>query len=174
MDKTKAQMLNCIKKNLKNINVLPMYILHSSHFFQNRETCLQEIKNFFRSDLLIVRSSSKIEDTVQFSNAGKFKSVLNVLNEENALSKAIETVYQSYKIDSDEEILIQPMLRDIIKSGVVFTADINTYAPYYIVNYKDGNDTEAVTSGMTDKLKTFISYKYCFGRYGHEEAYRNL
>ncbi len=160
MDKTKAQMLNCIKKNLKNINVLPMYILHSSHFFQNRETCLQEIKNFFRSDLLIVRSSSKIEDTVQFSNAGKFKSVLNVLNEENALSKAIETVYQSYKIDSDEEILIQPMLRDIIKSGVVFTADINTYAPYYIVNYKDGNDTEAVTSGMTDKLKTFISYKY--------------
>ena len=51
------------------------------------------------------------------------------------------------------------MLKNVKKSGVVFTADMNTYAPYYIINYQEGSDTEAVTSGETNKLKTMIIYK---------------
>ena len=77
-----------------------------------------------------------------------------------AIKKAIEKVYQSYCTKLDEEILIQPMLRNIKKSGVVFTSDINTFADYYTVNFYEGDDSSAVTSGSSIVLKTFVKYKY--------------
>lgn len=36
---------------------------------------------------------------------------------------------------------------------------MDTGADYYIVNYQEGNDSAAVTSGKTNDLRTFIKYK---------------
>ena len=72
----------------------------------------------------------------------------------------IQSQTQSYDTDIDEEILIQPMLNNIKKCGVVFTVDMDTFADYYIVNFHEGDDSTAVTSGSFNKLITFVYYKH--------------
>ena len=52
------------------------------------------------------------------------------------------------------------MLKSSVKSGVVFTVDMETMAEYYVINYELGDDTEAVTSGKSKTLKTFVCYKH--------------
>ncbi len=161
MELTKARMLQHISRELPEIPVLPMYILETGEYFADKDKALQDICSFFRqyqADLLVVRSSSKSEDTANYSNAGKFQSVLNVPLKTDSLKEVIEEVYNSYRTDESEEILIQPMLQDVLKSGVVFTADMETLADYYTINYHAGNDTEAVTSGKTNELRTCIVY----------------
>jgi len=51
------------------------------------------------------------------------------------------------------------MLKNLVMSGVVITADIDTLSPYYIVNYDESNDSESVTSGKAKELKTYIRFK---------------
>ena len=87
------------------------------------------------------------------SNAGAFASVLNIKSEN--ISKAIETVFNSYNsLNSNSHVLIQPMLKDVVRSGVAFSHDPNTGAAYRSINWSDSDDTEAVTSGKSD-------LKYC-------------
>ncbi len=159
MGYTKAGMLNYLKNNLPSINILPIMIVKSSDFYANKQRIVEAVLRFAGDSLLAIRSSSSMEDTVNCSNAGKFESVLNVPSEYKAVEDAVETVYTSYGTRHDEEILIQPMLKNIKKSGVVFTSDIDTFADYYIVNFFVGEDSSAVTSGSSNTLKTFIQYK---------------
>lgn len=156
---TKAQMLKYLKTNISNINILPFYILESDSYFKDKKKEVNKIINNFTVEKVIIRSSSKSEDTNSISNAGKYKSILNVSVNERDLEYAIEKVYKSYGNNDNEEILIQPMMENIIKSGVVFTSDIYTYAPYYTINYEEGKQTDAVTSGETNNLKTYIYFR---------------
>jgi len=157
---TKAEMLTTLKSNLPKLNILPVLVVMSKEFFENQSTVIKKVIDFAENNMLIVRSSSVLEDTTKYSNAGKFESILNVKPQFDEVRYAIEKVYQSYDTDANEEILIQPMLQGIKKSGVVFTADSETFSDYYIVNYYEGDDSAAVTSGSSGNLKTFIKYKF--------------
>lgn len=159
MEYTKARMLEYIQKHIESVNVLPIFVVNSEDFFHNTAAIIEDILDFANGEKLVVRSSSRQEDTSQYSNAGKFESILNVHPQWNEIKHAVEQVYQSYHTDADEEILIQPMLQDMNRSGVVFTVDMDTFADYYIVNYFEGNDSAAVTGGGSNALKTFITYK---------------
>lgn len=161
MELTKAKMLQYISKELPDIFILPMYILETANYFADKENAMQDICHFFSRQqvkFLAVRSSSRSEDTVNYSNAGRFQSILNVPLKPDLLRAAIEAVYDSYQTIESEEILLQPMLQDVSKSGVVFTADMETMAGYFTINYYAGSDTEAVTSGKTNELRTCIVY----------------
>ena len=162
MELTKARMLQYIKNELPDVRVLPMYILETDRYFENMDAELENICSFFQgqgAENLVVRSSSRMEDAADFSNAGKFQSLLNIPRKRDALKAAIEEVYASYQTDGTEEILIQPMFMGVARSGVVFTADIETLADYYTVNYSEGSSTEAVTAGITNDLRTCIVYR---------------
>lgn len=160
MESTKAGMLNYIKTNLPSINILPVMIIKSRSFETDEQKTVEEVIGFAGNNQLAIRSSSAREDTSEYSNAGKFESFLNVPPEYNAIKDAIKQVYQSYHTEEDEEILIQPMLKGIKKSGVVFTSDIDTFADYYIVNFYEGDNSTAVTAGNSNSLKTYVQYKY--------------
>lgn len=160
MEYTKAGMLNYIKENIPSINILPIMVIKSEDFFANISRTVVKVLEFADGYSLAIRSSSSAEDTLQCSNAGKFVSVLNVKSEFGAVRDAILKVYQSYETVDNEEILIQPMLKNIKKSGVVFTADMETFADYYTINYYEGADSTAVTAGNSNALKTFVKYKY--------------
>lgn len=160
MKYTKSEILKTLKEHMVSINILPILTISSADYFKNKYKTIKSVLEFAHEKLIIVRSSSVLEDTNDYSNAGKFESVLNVKPNTDDVSAAIEKVYQSYNTGIDEEILIQPMLDNIKKCGVVFTVDIDTYAAYYTVNFYEGDDSSAVTSGNSNKLKTFVQYKY--------------
>lgn len=159
MEYTKAGMLKYLKEHI-SVNILPILVVDSKHFFEDIPAAVREILEFAEGRSLIVRSSSSMEDKTGYSNAGKFESILNVSPQYEEIREAVTSVYESYGTDAQEEILVQPMLKRIRKVGVVFTADMDTFADYYIVNYYEGNDSAAVTGGNSNRLKTFIKYKF--------------
>jgi phosphohistidine swiveling domain-containing protein len=134
-------------------------VVESDEFKKNKQTTVKAIQAFAEESLLAVRSSSVKEDTLEYSNAGKFESMLNVEPNDAKICEAVMKVYKSYGTDENEEILIQPMLSNIKKSGVVFTEDMETYADYYTVNFFEGTDSAAVTGGSRDGIKTYVKYK---------------
>ena len=122
---------------------------------------MQQIKSTFESNV-IVRSSFSNEDCISNSNAGSFDSVANVNPKNNSsLITAIEKVAGSCKntLNEKDEIFVQTMLEQVSMSGVVFSADIDTLSPYYIINYDESGQTDSVTSGSSNDLKTFIAFK---------------
>lgn len=159
MKQTKAGMLKYIQENLPSVHILPIMVVESDGFKNNKQASVKAIQDFAGGSLLAVRSSSVREDTLEYSNAGKFESILNVKPNEETIAEAVMKVYESYGTDENEEILIQPMLSNIKKSGVVFTVDIDTYADYYTVNFFEGTDSAAVTGGSRDGIKTYVKYK---------------
>jgi len=105
------------------------------------------------SDTVAIRSSAADEDEQTNSSAGEYSSVLNVpSNNPEKIIKAISTVIDSYEkkrpLLLEDEIIIQEMVQDTTMSGVIFTHDLNTGAPYYVINYDDQSGlTDTVTSG---------------------------
>lgn len=158
---TKAQTLKMISEDLPMIKVLPIFILKVSDYLNNKIEYVKKIQSELKTEELIIRSSSKMEDTLGQSNAGHYISLLNIpIIDEKKIIEAIDKVISSYEVSpNEEEVLIQPMMENMIKSGVVFTADIDTLAPYYILNYFEGTRSDAVTSGKESHLKTLIVYK---------------
>ena len=158
---SKGRQLNALCGKLKHARILPLEIIRSSDFFADKEKIILMLQNKFPSQKVIIRSSSVQEDTKQISSAGKFLSVLDIDSTDKiALKVAVENVFSSYGTPlPDDEVLIQPMLPDIFISGVAFTCDINTGAPYYVINYSQDGSTSTVTGGRGTSLKTYVVYK---------------
>jgi len=156
---SKVDNLQNLQGMISNGKILPLirflafeYELKSEEIF---DSCLS-----FNVPSLIIRSSSSHEDKETMSCAGKYDSVLNVPLKKEAIEKAILSVRESLTDLSDkDEIFIQPMLENVVMSGVIFTADIDTLAPYYIINYETSGSTVGVTSGNSKNIETYISYK---------------
>lgn len=155
---SKAQNLIFLMNHSKGINILPLLCFKFSEYKKNKSAYINKISAAFKSDV-IIRSSAQNEDRMEHSNAGKYKSIPNVKLTPASLMKAIEKVGKDY-LHPDDEILVQPMLKDILTSGVIFTRDHSTGAPYYIINYTDDGKTDAITSGSVQGKKLIIS-KLC-------------
>jgi len=158
---SKAKTLEKLKPVVKYSKVLPVYRFFANRYLKQKEQILNQIESKFNTNL-IVRSSSSNEDNLQESNAGGFDSVLDVdIGSKKEIHTAIENVIKSYGegLNSKDEVLIQPMLSNVTMSGVVFTADIDTLASYYIVNYDESGSTTSVTSGEGKSLKTLVLFK---------------
>lgn len=162
---TKAQTLAFLSNKLAKGKILPLYVIKYSEFSHSPAETAQAVRVFFSSicERVIVRSSSTQEDSNQTSNAGCFESVPDVdIRDTAILSDAIRQVFASYKNEApDEEVLVQPMLAGVVRSGVAFTCDVYTGAPYFTINYSQGQDTAAVTAGRTNRLKTIVVFKGC-------------
>ena len=157
MISTKAKTLVNLKDKLSKFIVPKTLIIDVSDWKNNPEKQLSIIKQGFKKDSsLAVRSSAVDEDKENYANAGEYESVLNVpANDFKLVTAAINKVVNSYKRNKDQifkdEIFIQTMVQKNIMSGVVFTHDLNTGAPYYVINYDDISGlTNTVTSGSNE------------------------
>ena len=113
---------------------------------EKKESCLGVIFEKFGKNKFIVRSSCKIEDTSKASNAGVFESLLDIHPAD--LGSAIDEVILSFGAPAEEDqVLIQPMLRNVVRSGVCFSHDPSTCTPYRIISIAEGDDTTVVTGG---------------------------
>lgn len=128
-------------------------ILEAASFQSDADAIIQQIMRDFDGRSLVIRSSAADEDGTQNALAGEYDSVLNIPSkDESAIRRGIETVISSYSRkgprSGGDEVIVQDMVLNTSMSGVVFTHDLNTGAPYYVINYDDVSGlTNTVTSG---------------------------
>jgi glutamine kinase len=151
---TKAETLERLQPFATKCVIPDFHYFTISEWLSSPEPLVREINRRFGGASVAVRSSASAEDSIDNSMAGKFTSVLDVpVDDQLKLSEAIETVITSYQRDSvrqngNDHILIQMMAEDVSMSGVLFTQDLNTGAPYYVISYdEESGRTDTVTGG---------------------------
>tara|TARA_B100000795_G_scaffold191601_1_gene146123 strand:- start:1640 stop:3973 length:2334 start_codon:yes stop_codon:yes gene_type:complete len=158
-NKSKAETLIILDGKIPSLNIPKSFYFSVSDLKKNNIKILKKINDKFNK-FIAVRSSNKFEDNKKTSNAGKFKSLLNINCKNNdELIDAIHEVNLSYKkyFHKKNQILIQDMVDNVILSGVCTTCDLETYFPSYQINFFKGKDTSAVTSGKPNTKKiTYI------------------
>jgi glutamine kinase len=153
MFSSKAQVLNTIKSSLTEFKIPNMFFFKVSESQSTLQEIISVINKKYYGTKIAVRSSAADEDGKVNSSAGEYTSVLNVpSNNPEKITKAINRVIESYKkkrpLMLDDEVIIQEMVKNTTMSGVIFTHDLNTGAPYYVINYDDQSGlTDTVTSG---------------------------
>lgn len=144
---SKARTLAALEGRLVSARIAPQVSFTLGHWREQPEPCLAQVVEQLDSGPWIVRSSCLGEDRLEASRAGTFLSLPRI--EAGTLANAIAQVFASYDDDqAAHEVLIQPMLRGVVRAGVVFTHDPNTCAPYRVINWSEGSDTAVVTGGL--------------------------
>lgn len=153
---TKAETLSRLKELVKHSRILPQISFTVEDWKTNSERIKEDILDKFENQHLVVRSSARTEDSFTKSNAGAYTSLLNV-DPGTGLDEAIKQVINSYQnVQKDDQVLIQPMLKNIQLSGVAFTRVLEHGGPYYSINYSTDGSTEAITSGRSDNHFTLM------------------
>lgn len=143
---TKAGTLLSVRDSLSSARIAPIHRFAVSEWRADQAACLHTVQGSVGDGPYIVRSSSNSEDTSNGSNAGAYLTVLDVSKEE--LSGAIERVISSYGPATEhDEVLVQPMLSGVVRSGVAFSHDAHTGSPYRVITWTEGTDTTIVTGG---------------------------
>lgn len=159
---SKAETLNKLK--LKNAIIPKLNIIKFKDFQINEKKILNKIKSNFFGKKIALRSSFDAEDTQNNSQAGKFKSFLNVkFNDEKKIIKFIKEIKNSKKkITKNEVFFIQEMVENVKISGVILTKSLVNYSKCLTINYTIGKDTSLVTSGVGENrsLVYFTNKKY--------------
>jgi glutamine kinase len=148
------------KINIFQIPTLRCVSVNEINLFINEG--IHEISKIFDNKNIAIRSSAADEDAQKSSSAGEYDSFLNVpsTNKDEVIS-SINSVIASYEkkrpLLSNDEIIIQEMVEETSMSGVIFTHDLNTGAPYYVINYDDkSGTTDSVTSGNSEHANRIL------------------
>lgn len=155
---SKAATLARLQSRLKYSQVLPLRAFTLAEWRTDAAQLIKQIRDAFSAEShLVVRSSARDEDGFAKANAGKYHSELNVPNTNSGLRNAVEMVFASYSgEDMEDEVLVQPQLEGVRISGVLFTRQLGSGAPYYVINYVRGSDTTAITGGISVQDETVI------------------
>ena len=115
---------------LRRSSVLELLWFTGKEWNIDRNRLIHEIGQKFGSQPVVVRSSACSEDGAAQSQAGAFASCLDVDSANPAtLEKAVCTVIESFDDDTENQVLVQPMLSGSILSGVIMTHELDTGAP---------------------------------------------
>jgi len=154
--KSKAQTLKQVETKVRLFKVPELEIISTKEYFANPASFITRICKQFSGRTVVARSSAADEDGLLTALAGEYDSILNVLADDpEAVRKAISAVIASYdrkgQRTGGDEVIVQEMVLNTSMSGVIFTHDLNTGAPYYVVNYDDISGlTNTVTSGDSE------------------------
>ncbi len=156
----KSKTLDQLEGQLESAIVLPQVSCSERQWIENSTEVLNKIdKKLGLDNALVVRSSHYSEDTQAQSNAGKYTSILNIYGKE-AISNGFKDVFKSFPDHNKENrAFAQPLLANIVRSGVLFTQEPSSTAPYYVINYDELGTTDSVTSGTS--ITSTIYYAKC-------------
>ena len=160
---TKAGTLEAFRPLLKKSKICESVYFTVNEWSNNSHEIIKRIQQRFCHSNIIVRSSTLNEDGADTSMAGSFHSSMNIdPSSKNEIEGAVNQVIESYgKLRCDhDEVLVQRMINSVSMSGVIFSHDLNTGAPYYVVNYDDlSGKTDTITSGNGDTSRTLLIYR---------------
>jgi glutamine kinase len=158
---TKANTLRELKGFLKHAMIEEEFIFTVGQWEKDENEIIQTIIGIFGDAKLIIRSSSLNEDSLSYSNAGHYRSVLGVkpgiLDIKNSVNAVINSYRSDHSFDESNQVLIQRQTGSVAVSGVVFTRNIWNSTPYYLINFDEGNQaTDTVTGGIAgNKVEIF-------------------
>ncbi len=156
---TKADTLNRLYGLLSHAEVLSQFCFTVNEFRTNRNKIINDFRNLPWNKKVIVRSSAINEDTNEKSQAGRFKTVINVENDV-MFESAVHAVIDSYEDENPcNQVLVQPMLENVKICGVAFTRDPNSLGNYYVINYDESGSTSAITSGSGSANRLLYVFK---------------
>lgn len=156
---TKAQTLLRLRSYLQDASIPEQFLIYKNDWLISQNNIIEKIKEKFKDNYLAIRSSSSSEDTMSFSNAGKYESYLNVLINDNA-KKSIDLVFKSYpNIEKNPHVLVQSMVKNVTCSGVIFTRTLETFSPWLVINFDYGEDTTSITAGESSTSETLYIFK---------------
>ena len=164
---TKAESLNRLQPMVKKSKIGKSFFFNIDRWNKEKNLIIENIQKDFKNKKIVIRSSSSIEDSFQQSSAGKFKSFINIdSNNSKLVKKNIDLVIKSYPIINPikDEILIQEFIENVKFSGVIFTCDLVTGAPYYKLNYDFSGQTNLITSGKSIGDKNIVVNKAKFDK----------
>ena len=140
---TKAETLEKLYGKLSLSEILPIVYFNVGQWEEEKENIWIKVSQNLPGNEFIVRSSALDEDTADASQAGKFESVDNVYGKESFFD-AVSRVINSFDDNNPgNQVLVQPMLKDVKICGVAFTADPNTLGNYYVINYDVSGSTSS-------------------------------
>ncbi len=158
----KAQTLTQLGSVLRSLDVVDQFRFSIGEWNTRPAGIVKAIKARFPDGLVIVRSSASTEDSPGASHAGYFKSVANIRAcSDAALIASVDEVGRSFTRDGRatailDEIFVQPQITDIDASGVMFTRDLTTRAPYFAVSLERATGrSDAVTAGLAGEMDTY-------------------
>lgn len=148
---SKGDILLKLRNKLKVFTIPELICFDISSWDKFSSNILKKISKI-NSHLLVIRSSATDEDSDNNSTAGLYESYLDVKNNHNDVKDKINKVINSYNLKDnnslDNQIIAQAQIKSVSMSGVIFTCEMNTGAPYYVINYDDkSGKTDSVTSG---------------------------
>lgn len=155
---SKADILVELRSKLKTALIEDIHVFTVNEWKKGRSNVLEIIKERFAPEPVIVRSSSRSEDTEKYSQAGCFHSEAGVNPLDlGRLTSAIENVIRSYRdknsVSGHDQVIVQTETRSVRVSGVVFTRALGTNSPYYVINYDDvSGKTSTVTGGRAGAM----------------------
>ena len=157
----KARTLERIQPLVRQAVILDQVRFSVGDWRHDARRIMEAVTSAFSGRQVVVRSSAHAEDGLEESLAGRFCSVLDVpIREGDRLREAIEQVVESYASDgrtahAGDEVFVQPQVGDLAASGVLLTRDLETGAPYYVLNLdRMTGRSNAVTSGSQAALET--------------------
>lgn len=162
---TKAETLLSLEPHVEKSKILPQVSFTLDEYELKAQQIVDRIIDKFPSGKIVIRSSAINEDGLNSSMAGHYKSILGVnAKGRQAIIDGIESIKKNYYIkdptnNPENQILVQPQLRNVTISGVLLSTDLENSAPYYIINYDVTEKTNTVTSGDGKETKTFVYFK---------------
>lgn len=158
---TKGETLAELTGRVRAARILPLALHDLAEWEADREAVLDQVlATPWGTGRLIVRSSAGAEDAAAASMAGRFLTVPAVAGRD-ALAAAVARVFASYgEPDPGDQVLIQPELLEPRLSGVAFTCDPSSGAPYTVINWSEDGLTDTVTGGRVEDLRCW--YGACY------------
>ncbi|WP_428326235.1 PEP/pyruvate-binding domain-containing protein [Nitrosopumilus sp.] len=154
-----------MKSKIKESKIEQIHVFTVDEWRKNPNSILNFISKSFKHKKIIIRSSAIGEDSIESSQAGNYRSILDVDSQNiSEIKKSIKKVIQSYKKKGNNnpsnQILIQKQVTNSILSGVIFSRTPENGAPYFVINYTIGSSTDTVTKGLkTQTLKIYRNIK---------------
>jgi len=154
---SKADTLVFLQKKIKKGIIEELIIFTVEKWQMEQNSILQKIIDKFYPNEVIIRSSAIGEDSIESTEAGKYKSIqkISTKNKKN-MEKSINEVIKEYENKGNKNIknkvLIQRQTTQVITNGVIFTNTPENGSPYYVINFSDSENTDNVTKGETSNL----------------------
>lgn len=153
---SKSETLQRLKILIKKGIILDQVNFNLKDWNLKKKEVLKKINIKFKNKPLIVRSSAIDEDGLKLSNAGKYLSILDVKGKKKT-SYAITKVIKSFnKNDLNNQIFVQEHIKKAEYVGVITTKSKGSGSPWYVINYQKTKDTELITKGDTNQVKTIL------------------